>query len=177
MTKKPCPGCGKTDPYRRVNLICAECAHAIKIGNQVLDGERHRAAAGRITVHWPQAFHWWDGRPFLDSESDDCQAFLQAMHQLVESVAEGVHNGSQMTGKDVLPAGNGYGSCARVGILTGPQLADLRAVYDAAGKMVKSAFQRGRDRGERFLSELATGEISMAEFDEVERARKNQCGR
>jgi len=58
-TKKPCPGCGKVVPYRKVSEVCNECRKDIR------EGQSHRKSelAGQrkkelVIVQFPEYEHW-----------------------------------------------------------------------------------------------------------------------
>lgn len=189
---KPCPGCGATGQYRLVNSVCDKCKvvleHARKheeyAADLLKDGKELIALPCSESVHWWPSFY--QGSSHFSNENHAARKSLAyALAELSTLAGELIYapeldeNGAgKLTHEEYSIYGTGHStrecwqglhtwSGGRL-YLFNPRVAELfRIIYDSIGLSLSLTDADGRRAGNNLLMELATGELSIDEFNEA----------
>jgi hypothetical protein len=179
MTRKPCPGCGKDGGgrlWRCTDELCAGCNRLMQDGRAYrelmdqaqADGEKIpvRVPADHREVPYVHHGDYGEGGPRKAFE----HAFAAiipllghpvAKHQYVDLGAGKVRFIPDRCKVDV-----GMSAGYRSALLMRPETADwLDQLFIAVYDMVQHAYKEGQKDGERFVWQLASGDISLDELN------------
>lgn len=177
-TNKPCPACGKTSEFGRpTGGICVECQRLLDDGKayrQMIASNADTLLPFKIpSGHGTLPYIHHGGDSF--SPDDPRKLFQQRYLEVVQamSVRESAENSCHLAGVTELPTqsrtgGSRWESYGVRVLLTYQAAATLDGLYDAARKMVSYAYDLGKRDGRRFITELVSGEVSLAQLQNVE---------
>ncbi len=157
---KLCPVCGEpntTDRYYGPrNVICHSCRNVIEIGKNVYkDGKRKWYSIGESRFY---ALAWSGGR--LGSEECGYDTLREALLRVISLHTEPAHD----------KAGEPLEECdkgARWDVLMAPgQAKRVREFLSVLQRALRTAEERGRSAGSSLLQGLASGEVTLDEYNE-----------
>ena len=167
-TKKPCPGCGKVVPYRKVSEVCNECRKDIR------EGQSHRKSelAGQrkkelVIVQFPEYEHWLPSLHHASPaygdhkyESHVRTTFLE-LAKAASEPASGEHVGEQL----VAGTDRRYGADAN---RTMPSVLHplLQELYTCLVTSNKNAYENGQTWARQQFDRMVHGQISLKDFAE-----------
>ena len=181
-TRKPCPGCGQVKRYRPAAEVCAECKEDLGLARTVHD-RRLREASGESGK---RAFRvaepgWAHSYPYVycgQGGSDAGERFRRAFDVLVTALAEPTVLGDVPElideegvthldrGVERLVEGDrsyDQGELVLLPEAVGPA---LRELYAAVQGVAAEALENGCEEGRQLLVGLATGRLSVGDFNE-----------
>ena len=180
-TREPWPCCDKAvdqESGRPKDRICGECAELIRIGKNTVE---RKTQAGEETYYWAEQAHWWPryyGQyEFTRHELD--RKLADAMFHLVNLVTTTVdtRHWRKDDEQPVLDANNRpqeYEYGGTVLVRADPATRDALNELDARiRECLTSAYEAGKAKGQRSLLQLASGELSLTDFEKqtIERER------
>lgn len=182
-TKKPCAGCGGTQPWgRETGKLCSTCQRLLDDARQAREAAAQRARRGLETFPRPWAPH---ALGYIHRAGDARGAFQDAFYELLHLLL------SEPASPDSWP---GYGAVndrivavgfrdhsdqtdtwstheAGCGLVDPALLEAAGAVYKAARQIAQTAFDAGKAEGSRLLFGLASGNVSIAALNSYEAER------
>lgn len=187
---KPCPGCGATGEYRLVDQVCDDCKRVLKAARTHEQYAADLLKAGKELIALPasDSKHWWpsfyQGKASASNENHAARKSLAyALAELSTLSGEFTHackseekNAGKLTHEEysIYGAGCSTRECwqgrntwsgGRL-YLFNPRVAELfRIIYDAIGLSLELTDADGRRAGNNLLMELATGQLSIDEFN------------
>lgn len=183
-TKKPCEGCGETQPYgRETGKVCAACQRLIDEARQARRAAVRRANSGLEAFPRPWAAHTLGYIHRAGGESG--RVFQETFYKLLLRLL------AEPAPPNLWPA---YGAVqARVialglrdhedrsdtwsshddgcGLIDPALLEAAGAVYKAARQIAQAAYDDGKAAGSRLLFGLAAGEVTIADLNSYEAER------
>lgn len=174
-TKTPCPGCGEVYPNRHPNELCPHCRRQLDETIPMLKTAIKKLSQNRDRVAFGEVYHWnrYYRCPVTRSKyhtlmnGDDNSALLRkALFDLAEkiTVVDGVH-----TDKPLFPLGdpkdNFHMYNAIIGTMPAGAAQAFRTLVDLLQPIINDAFEAGKEDGASLLLSLASGDISMNDFD------------
>lgn len=193
-TRKPCPGCGEIDRYRPATEVCESCRELMDAGREFHERLRAEAETGERRAYgvapvtrdhdWPRIFA---GGGF---SNDPARAFARAFSRLVRLIGEeiptklvpqdkhDVINGrwemthkAERAARRLVPAlaqsDAGRGSLSECVLLLPEVARALSDLYASANAIAVRSQRDGEERGYSILTGLATGRLSVGEFNEA----------
>lgn len=154
----PCPGCGQKDQWRKKHEYCDDCQRLLKDAYEALELKGNKKDV--VTVLIPKASHWIKYIPHPGSQDDP----RGAIHRLALCAGE------------VLPAVNwdqkherlddecSSSSCLAVRMPRDVYTA-IKEVIATLHDSIDKAFKDGRQEGMNHLKQLATGDMTVKEFN------------
>lgn len=181
-TKKPCEGCGETEPYgRETGKLCSTCQRLLDDARQSQKAAAQRARRGLEAFPRPWAPH---ALGYIHHSGDARGAFQDAFYELLHLLL------SEPASPDSWP---GYGAVndrivavgfrdrsdqgtwstheAGCGLVDPALLEAAGAVYKAARQVAQTAFDDGKAEGSRLLLGLASGNVSITALNSYEAER------
>ncbi len=176
-TKKPCPGCGETDIYRRASSVCQQCQRDLKFAREAREDKRRGAEESRHRYYLPP--EGWERAIKLsahDAEPHIRGAVARMLARVARLLDEPLTPGTQYSIEDADPP---YHNCVykrdfsynvtwHEHQFTDAAVAQLRALALAIESAIKSAYENGYKDGQGFVARLAKGEISIAELTSLQ---------
>ncbi len=172
-TKKPCPGCGKLDPYRPADKVCSAC-HAALRRSEKTDRELEAAAKqpGLAPVWLPWAIHAY---PYIrnardhETGEDFDRDFYRAADTLLR--CSGVHAPTLGRGNCSpvfeYPKNHPESSFDSTVIhIERPVLDQWRKLHGAVQGIARTAHKIGADEGANMLARMARNEVTVADFND-----------
>lgn len=194
MTRKPCPGCGKSDRQRRVDEVCHDCATAIKNWNAYVTRVKDSPEGVHVTlkgaIHWYPRLYSLPHRTNkeLDEVRHDLDTLFPAFgeHLCSERLSWGdsrgvealemfpardvrrpLEKGQQYRERVLYPVYKGEGSNREsVALIDKASLEFLQALFDRTARYGHLSYLAGVADGRDLLMQLAAGEITGAELAE-----------
>ncbi len=180
-TRKPCPGCGQVKSYRPAAEVCGECRQDLELARAV-HGRRLREASGE---NGKRAFRiaepgWAHFYPYVycgQGGGDAGGRFRDAFDALVTALAEPItwddlperidEDGTEHLDKGIERLVGGDRDYEQHEPALLPQAAGLalRELYAAVQAVSAEALENGRGEGRQLLVGLATGRLSVGEFN------------
>lgn len=171
-TKKPCPGCGEPEEYgyRDADKVCGACQKLLAEAKAA----REQKAADEDLVAYHVPARPWDlpyiGHCGSTSEGEPFSRFREAYHALVdlsgvEHHAAGTFCGATSAGR-LLKSRSSSHSAWYPHYLRRASVEPLQQLFAAVESMVANAYAEGKREGEGFIARLATGEVTIQEFNE-----------
>jgi hypothetical protein len=165
-TRKPCPGCKKVYSGRVPDDVCFDCKRVLEIGRERL--AEIKAASAAVSV--PEQSHWL---PYLHNVNDSglVDEYRKALLTLVRVTAS--YFGKHVGGGDTGQLFRGSQGSNQLALLTQPQIDALREMVDVVKRAVKAANQSGIEEGQSFIVGLASGTVSINEFNQATMGEDN----
>lgn len=167
-TRKPCPACGEVCQFRPAAEVCGGCKGLLK------DGDKYRKLAKQAKnkpYGIPQSAHSlpyikYASRGFGD-DVDHQRNFQQALFSLLGDIGGPLPTNAPWNEKPLLVGySREYSGSATVMLRT--SVADLlRDMYEAVQGMTVHAYNEGHSRGSNMMMGLASGEVSVNDFNEA----------
>lgn len=173
MTSKPCPGCGQVDPYRPAASVCRACRDALDRDKALLAARK--AQEGKVLTRMPHAPH---ALPYIQYAFEFKSAFQESFSLLAAAAGEVVPAAHAYELTDTEQAGvlvpehnkgmnvGGYSLHPNFLLIDPGALEALRAVYASVVNIARVAHADGLADGRSLLTGLASGEITVKEFNE-----------
>lgn len=168
MTRKPCPGCGRTE-RREADQVCSRCQYKFKALDELVAAIE--ASEGSEVVIGPTRSYAHEGLYEGNADQAKREQLREALHQLLRSVAITAPQGASYRywesilstgGRRSIPSKDWTGLLiVPVGFLDAWNDLDL-----AIAETVCSAYNAGLARGSNLLLGLARGEITVDKFNE-----------
>lgn len=165
-TRKPCIGCGEVHPYRPADKLCHDCARDLQLGQRL----RKKIKAGKadVKIYKVAEYGWSHWYPYIhvghSGEAGD--EFRRAFDLVVTQSSDPAEIGSIDT-EILVPANNFTTSDQQYPVSMKPELAEgLRRLYLAVQSIADEAYKNGKADGCDLLNGLASGEMSVKEFNE-----------
>lgn len=166
-TRKPCPGCGEVVARRGAQEVCWRCRELLAeaMANRELLSKRVDLAVATICPARGIRL------PFGQIPERECAVLEAAMEALERAAVEGPEvRGVDESGvcesmfRSVEGLGRGY---AEERFLVDRSLLEaFRALQTAFWDAVRAAYRKGRRSGANLLKGLASGEMTVSEFNE-----------
>lgn len=163
--KKPCAGCGETPMYgREKDKVCADCHRLIEEAKKARESaSKQKGRFVQIPMHFPTYSARYQRSHYYESSDGVGNALGQVIRALatpssaprgdaVERLFEG-NEGSYSYQGDVYEVGK-------------DAVKAIRLLHERLEAAVEGALRAGYDEGQNFLMSLASGEISVKEFNE-----------
>jgi hypothetical protein len=172
-SREACPACHEKPDYGRrpVDGICRDCAIAIARARAAKEEQQERQnQGGKVAVWFPWAAHALphlshDKGSTFDARDSTRDRFFALALAVSEPAGEG---NTDRTLVDYKPrAFDNSPSRGKVRVLA-PMVADaLRALYQSILELSENAHAEGERRGRRLLFGLATGDVSVNDFNKA----------
>ena len=175
-TKKPCPGCGKVYGNRAADEVCWQCRRKIDgfdaMSVETEELRRRVEGAGRATEPVNVASPWFNfprgGAGWVETPL----ALRQAVTALVVELAKPLSTGKAGNGRH-LPRLHVFdhsetlrGACFVPVEMTDTAVEALRTFDRLMGEALLAAEARGAEKGRSLLHQLASGDVTIHEFNE-----------
>lgn len=193
MTRKPCPGCGKTSdeyggiPFRETGSVCEGCKRKLREADEYRELQKNKkekmmlvAATERgISHYWPS---YYGLGPMNHSGYDHARDNLRdAMRlltlELIEPALESIYNYSERTEAPRVYRDIRLSKCKRgcgdhwdgreLYFIHPMQHQRINELDHAICDAIRAAYFSGKADGQNFLMNIASGEISMQEMNKA----------
>jgi hypothetical protein len=159
-TRKPCPGCGEVDRYRKVDAVCPSCKALLGYARSTVKTKTRAKFVGSLP--WaPHSLAYLHGAGDVGRELQ--VDFYDLLLELSEPAPPGV-TGSSGFNRIKREGGFSYGD---------PRIFDRRVavrarrVYLTIVRAIRAANLDGKKDGSHFVSRLAAGEVTAQEYNEA----------
>ena len=166
-SKKPCPGCGKIRPDRPAKEVCAHCKRLIERATW-LETELSKVGNDEIIVRYGIRYYQ---NEYIHTHSDSGRTLMR----LFQSIAVSGSRISTSTDAEFELLGkiDNYGFGGSYAVMSRSLAEAIRDLRIAVVSALKSEYEEGKKDGHNLLVRLASGELSMSDFDtEVDRECK-----
>jgi len=183
-TRKPCPACHEVHPGRAADEVCYECKKLLEDGRKARQASaRNIQYEDRVFVHVPRHRHWfpsfYHGTADRDDTLRDLMADLIRLVTREEVIEHRPASAEYLTGPEFsihqidrsqhfLPRYAGWedDSSAPARTASREAVALIRGLYTAIGESRERAYKTGRAHGQNLLLQLASGDLTVKEFNE-----------
>ncbi len=167
-TKKPCPGCGQTDPYRRSDQVCSSCAgklaqfDGLKVALAKATGE-----GDKVMVTFSKTPWWNQYIPVPELQSFDEDSLSSRLRQAFCNLAlAGAIPPADYAHRDQAWRILGSPSAWEYWFMDARLANAIQELHELMKPVVEGAFQAGQADGEQFIRGLADGRVSIAAYDD-----------
>jgi hypothetical protein len=186
MTKKPCPGCGRVDRYRKANEVCNVCRRDLDTWKKHLetldqqDATTQPVKLSEVDYAWPGFYNGAHGHGFetFDTHRDGLQ---KSLHQLAYRLAKVIypkHHGPdgaclkaeplfQVPGRDYPTSQGMPGWFNTIALFAKTDVDLFRALYDHIAQFAELCYLSGLKSGQNILIGLANGTLDLKELEET----------
>lgn len=155
FTRKPCPACGKVNPYRKPDTICGDCKKKLEWADQK-ESEMAQLMPSEVVVPIGELPHW---NQYIPRGKE----ILTRLHQLVMGVSRRTGVNRYLSGTGILGTIEGGGG---IEIALDPQVAEIvPQLLTEIQSALDAAYQEGKADGHHILVRLAADDISLSEFE------------
>jgi len=159
MTRKPCPGCGEVNPYRKPDKICDACHNRLLLADK-LQAEMEKVEHGETLAYLGERSYWNQRIRFDDSDN----SLRSLLHQLLMLTKRHQVERSPYAPTGILGKIDQAGS---VGIIIRKDIAEtITALRNQIDASLNDAYRDGFHDGHKLLMRLAEGNISVNEFED-----------
>ena len=167
-TRKPCPGCGRVPTlgrlsWRNANSVCDRCRRILDEADRTRD-ESDAKAQGEVLVYVDEPYiPHGDGRPKY--------GVGRRFTEVVMSVGKDVPRLGYESHRPLFRSADRSTRCgsARIPINFA---AAIKRLWRDTEKALGAAYAQGHEDGQNLLAQLATGELTVQDFNErAQRAR------
>jgi len=194
-TKKPCPGCGEGGWLRDVTKVCGYCQELLdeaRAGRKaILETGNREVVPIPDTNYMCPAYYTGSGssaHPVMKTkEQDDTKELQNAMVELARVVGEiAPHAERNEKHRTMYSQAKGYystkwsalggmGRCPIEHYLVKTEVVDAMTRLDLAiRQIIDRSFYEGRQDGVSIIKNLASGELSINEFNERSMGKENK---
>jgi hypothetical protein len=171
-TRKPCPGCGKANGlWREAGTVCNECRRILSAYRLRLKAAQAPKKSGEVRLAVPTAAHWLPylmhgGEPFgRDARAQFQKAFLDLTTAISTTpIMDRYKVGMGWDAEELIEPKR---SDAGIGTFPVGVVDPLRRLYAAANLLAQIAYRQGHEEGTNLLAQLASGERTVADFNET----------
>lgn len=168
-SKKPCPGCGQVDPYRKIDEVCRDCKRNLR---EVawLRKALEEANAGRLVAKLGAKSHWnryFTVRYPRRGNYEIGSALQRAIYHtcLAGSVPSGSDRDSPYLMKKEREHFATDGSHIYRAV-TQEFFDAVQVLMDTIDEALSQSFAAGQEDGQRFLLDLAEGNVSINKYED-----------
>lgn len=156
-TKKPCPGCGEVDIWRKADEVCRECKIKISRFDEL---EKETKKKSEVFVYFGERYHW---NKYIHTrgglESSD---LMKAFHRLALAASKFSLNPPHIKdGILILDKVEGVG----IGRIMDKETAEaFLALHKMIQPLIDSVYESGKRDGHNLLMRLASGDLAPNEY-------------
>ncbi len=172
-TKKPCPGCGEVWPKRHSDQLCYSCRQKLDIEIPMLKTALDQLNSNRDHVAFAKTYHWNryyrcpSPRRSNSRNNDNSTLLRKALFDLAITIT--VVDGVQVS-KPLYPMGDPKDDFSLYSSLNGTMPTGsaqaFRSLVDLLQPIIDNAFEAGKEKGTALLLSLASGDLSMKDFED-----------
>lgn len=157
-SSKPCPGCGKVKSWRPAKEVCKDCKNLLARA-EWMEEKMSELGDDEIIVVYGKRAHW---NEYIFSHSGDGRKLMDIFQRV--AMAASVPSSVMSPEFSLLGKTEGMGAVeyAKMTRLLAEAIRDLRI---AIGEALKAEYQAGKKDGHSFVKRLASGDLSINEFD------------
>jgi hypothetical protein len=164
MTRKPCQGCGEVSYTRKADELCANCQILI----QEAKNERLKRSQIPETQCYTMPWRWYalPHIPYYQTTFGETQDTKDKIQTTFFSLLELSGVRSHEHGQVYLIEGSGSANRQEGCRMKVAVREDLNTLYHLIVMLSKEAYAEGKKDGQRLLTQLASGEMSINDFNE-----------
>lgn len=164
-TTKPCPACKEVVSYRKADDVCLECQKLISEAREQRERLNAKGAGKMDAVAIPKAAHWLQTIYYANRGEYKLQRAFLAL-----AVAIGEKNSAKQDWNEIQPLiekqdSVNVGSGADLFRFKPGVLKAFRAVYAQVIEDTYFAYRDGKEAGQNLLRGLASGDMTVKEFN------------
>lgn len=167
QAKKPCPNCGNYDPWRKSTEICRECKSLIRDGNCFRQELKKRI---NLVPSFLYEAYYLNDTYYHCGGSKEINEARKAIYDLALSISMDDPNNKGDYRKDPFMLGGNSshtGSPANSVLVDKTALDAIIRLNNAIKKLTKSAYSKGHREGRDLLKQLASGDITINDMNEI----------
>jgi len=180
FTFDACHGCGQVPTHwqgRRKDAVCSNCENTLKLANKFAD--ERSGSCEMVQVAIPTQSHWL---PYLRLSGIRNSAHVgvqKAIWKLAMDCSSPVFEGADLfEAQYLIPLQKNERTDWRpsrpedVRLMPKNVAAQFAVLYAAIKHELDNCYAEGKDRGQNLLAQLAAGDLSVNDFNEISLARK-----
>lgn len=157
-SSKPCPGCEKTETSRPAKEVCRHCKNLLKHAAW-MEAQMSKLADDEIVVRYGKRANW---NEYIYSHSDEGRKLMDIFQRI--AMAGSMPSVMFSAEFNLLGETEGAGA-AQYAKMTRPLAEAIRDLRIAVCEALKAEYQAGKKDGHSFVMRLASGDLSINEFD------------
>lgn len=156
-SSKPCPGCGEVRQHRKATELCGQCQNEIRSGRLYLSQTEDLHLE---VVNCPKRHYQFPS---------NYREFNDRFGELIEAIGIKVERGHRFSGRGVTPYAGRMGTinCGENYLFMPEGVGEaLKNLFESVISETKKAEKKGFESGKSILGNLASGELSMKDFND-----------